>query len=214
MSSLVRVLILAAGDGTRWKEFRGTKKHKAIVENEVLIERTVRQFSKYSSEIFIVSNDKLDKIKGTRGYSPTKTYNFKDMDKFWSSKDIWSKHRTVLVFGDVYFTDKAVEVIMKDKEEVTFFLRSTKSKTTGKPWGEIFCMAFNSSFSNRLKESILELVKSGVAVSAGGWWLLYALRKKHNNIFSIEIDDWTEDFDFPWDLDRWEVMRKQSLIEP
>jgi hypothetical protein len=30
---------------------------------------------------------------------------------------------------------------------------------------------------------------------------------------SVEIDDWTEDFDFPVDIDTWEKRRKRFLAQ-
>ncbi len=47
----VRVIIAAAGSGVRWGNFRGTPKHLAIVEGEVLLERTVKQFLKYFNQV-------------------------------------------------------------------------------------------------------------------------------------------------------------------
>jgi 2-C-methyl-D-erythritol 4-phosphate cytidylyltransferase len=37
------VFILAAGDGTRWNNYRGAPKHRLVIEEEVLIERTSGQ---------------------------------------------------------------------------------------------------------------------------------------------------------------------------
>jgi hypothetical protein len=174
----VRILILAAGEGSRWKRYRDTEKHKVVIEGEVLLERIVKQFSKYSDDIVIVGNNESYKVEGTTLYVPLKTINFKDMGKFWSSKDVWSRDRTVLVFGDTYFTDEAVETIMKDSREFTFFLRMEGSKITDKPWGEIFSIAFNGSFSEKLKETILEIVTSDAPLTAGGWCLLTQLFPK------------------------------------
>jgi hypothetical protein len=204
----VRILILAAGDGVRWNKYRGTEKHKVVIEGEVLLERIVKQFSKYSDDIVIVGNDESYRINGTTLYVPLKTINFKDMGKFWSSKDAWSKDRTILVFGDTYFTDEAVETIMKDSREFTFFLRMEGSKITDKPWGEIFSIAFNGSFSEKLKETILDIVTSDAPLTAGGWHLFNKLKPQYESDFFTEIDDWTDDFDYPIDLTHWENKRK------
>lgn len=202
-----RVLILAAGEGSRWENYRGVQKHKLVIEGEVLIERTVRQFLKYSSDVVVVGSDKSYEVDGARCYIPPYHPKWKDMAKFWSSRDIWSEERTVLVFGDVYFTDEAVETIMKDEGEFTFFIRSKASNLTGKPWREIFGIAFKGSSNEMLKARILEIIESSIAFRTGGWHLHKRLVHEFKNTFSVEIDDWTEDFDFPVDIDRWEENR-------
>jgi molybdopterin-guanine dinucleotide biosynthesis protein A len=54
-------------------KYRGTEKHKVVVEGEVLLERIVKQFSKYSDDIVIVGNDESYRIDGTTLYTPLKT---------------------------------------------------------------------------------------------------------------------------------------------
>jgi hypothetical protein len=97
---------------------------------------------------------------------------------------------------------------MKDSREFTFFLRMEGSKITDKPWGEIFSIAFNGSFSEKLKETILEIVTSNAPLTAGGWHLFNKLKPQYESDFFIEIDDWTDDFDYPIDLTHWENKRK------
>jgi hypothetical protein len=208
-----RVLILAAGEGTRWNKYRKTAKHKLVIEGEVLIERTIKQFTKYSNDLVVVGSSKSYEVEGARCYIPPHLSKWKDMAKFLSSKDIWSKERTVLVFGDVYFTDEAVETIMKDEGEFTFFLRDKGSEITGKPWREIFGIAFNGSSNKMLGDRMLEIIKFNKVLGSGGWYLFNDLKRNYKHDFSIEIDDWTEDFDFPQDLDTWEESRAAWLIK-
>ncbi len=204
---MTRVLVLAAGEGSRWENYRGVQKHKIVIEGEVLIERIVRQFSQYSDDVVVVGRDKSYEVEGARCYIPSYHPKWKDMAKFWSTRDIWSDQRTVLVFGDVYFTDEAVETVMKDEGEFVFFLRSKGSELTGKPWQEIFAVAFNGSSNEMLKERILEIIELCKAFRTGGWHLHRKLEEEYGNTFSVEIDDWTEDFDFSIDLERWEERR-------
>ena len=202
-----RVLILAAGEGSRWENYRGVQKHKLLIEGEVLVERIVRQFLNYTNDVVVVGSDESYEVEGASCYIPPYHHKWKDMAKFWSTRDIWSEQRTVLVFGDVYFTDEAVETIMKDEGEFTFFLRSKGSELTGKPWREIFAIAFNGSFTETLKARVLEIIESDRALRTGGWHLYKRLEHEYKNTFSVEIDDWTEDFDFPVDIERWEERR-------
>ena len=212
-----RVLILAAGDATRWENYRNTPKHRLIIEDEVLIERTARQFLKYTNDVVIVGNKNAHQVEGCSMYVPGQGRNLKDMAKFISSQTIWSDDRTVLVFGDVYFTDEAVGTIMSDKKQWRFYLREKGSTVTGKGWREIFGISFQASFNRDIHKTILEVVSKNIASKTGGWFLFTHLQRTEdeNKLFTtdihIEIDDWTEDFDFPDDLDTWEEKRMAWL---
>ena len=202
------VFILAAGSGTRWKDYRGTPKHKVVVEGEVLIERTYRQFSQYTDKIIIVANEE-EEIAQT--YIPPKDENWKDIAKFWSSKDIWSDDKNVMVYADVYFTDEAVKSIMEDTHTLSFYLRSKASKLTKKPWGEIWGIGFDGLSMEVLKSTMLKIIESKVEYKTGGWRLFDQLNKDKQIINVVEIDDWTEDFDWPSDIIMWEKQRNEFL---
>ena len=212
-----RVLILAAGEATRWQNHRGTPKHRLIIEDEVLIERTAKQFLKYTNDVVTVVQKNAHRVEGCSMYVPGQGRNLKDMAKFMSSQTIWSDDRTVLVFGDVYFTDEAVETIMSDTKQWRFYLRKEASEITGKPWREIFGISFDASFNKDMNTAILRVVSRNTAFSSGGWHLLMELlgTEDRNKLFMtddhINIDDWTEDFDFPKDLDTWEEKRMAWL---
>jgi hypothetical protein len=68
-----------------------------------------------------------------------------------------------------------------------------------------------------MNTAILRVVSKNTAFSAGGWHLLMELLRTEdrNKLFMtddhINIDDWTEDFDFPKDLDTWEEKRMAWL---
>ena len=213
----IRVLILAAGDGTRWGNYRNTPKHRLIIEDEILIERTARQFLKYTNDVVIVGNKNAHRVEGCSLYVPGQGRNLKDMAKFLSSQTIWSDDRTIMVFGDVYFTDEAVETIISDEKQWRFYLRKGASTVTGKGWREIFGISFQASFNKDMHKAILEVVSKNIAIRAGGWFLFMHLQRTEddNKLFTtdnhIEINDWTEDFDFPDDLITWEEKRMAWL---
>jgi choline kinase len=115
------VFILAAGSGTRWNNYRGSPKHRLLIEGEILIERTYRQFSKYADKVIIVANEEQG---FAQTYIPPENKSWRDIAKFYSSRDIWTEGKNILVFADVYFTDEAVERIMMDPYGLSFYLRS------------------------------------------------------------------------------------------
>src|SRR5690606_32039339 len=67
-----------------------------------------------------------------------------DADKFLSSRTLWNETgRTIVLYGDVYFTAEAMNKIVNSKErDWTLFCRPTPSRVTGHKWGECFAISF------------------------------------------------------------------------
>jgi hypothetical protein len=212
-----RVIILAAGNSERWKNFRGTPKHLTKVEGKTLLERTCKQFLKYTDDVCVIGLDERYQVDGTSLYViKLDNTNWKDASKFLSSKDLWLRDgRTILVFGDVYFTSEAVKTIMKDKDSFKFFLRQGANEQTGARHKEIFALTFNQTMVQTIGQNLLYLVSMAQAQRQAGWALYaYMIGTTANGLFNnphfIEINDWTEDFDSPEDLEIWEEHRKKS----
>lgn len=218
-----RVIILAAGDGTRWADFRGVPKHLVEIDGKKLIVRTVEQYLKYTDDIIVVGNDDRYSIPGSRLFVPDRPKEFvypklisrpwKEMDKFATSMHLWKDGRTVLVYGDVYFTDFAVKTIMESGKDWTCFCRTKPSLITGKNCKEIFAYSLRSEHHQQFRQAIHYLMNSKTAT--GGWSLFRYLTSKSKNLSAdysvmfnndnyVDIDDFTEDFDFPEDLIEWE----------
>ena len=204
-------IVLAAGEGKRWNNYTDVPKHLLEIDGKSLIQRTTRQISAYADKTFVVGTDDSYKTEFSELFIPEKKKSPLEMHKFSSSEELWSE-RTVLLFGDVYYTDEAISTIVQDTEDFTFFLRSGPSSFTQKPYGEIYAFSFLDSIHRKLKESIDILLLQHDIYSAGGWSLMRHLlgishRSRSKDHLTkghyIEIDDWTEDFDHPIDLDRW-----------
>lgn len=214
----LRVLVIAAGSGTRWANYRGAPKHLLKIEGEVLLERTCRQFLRHTDDVVVVGPDDRYLVNGTRLYTPDPSRT-RELDKFASSMTEWSKdERTVLVYGDVYFTDEAIETISTNKDSWVYFCRSGASSVTGKTAKEIFAIAFDSKDNNLMEKAINKLLP--LESVTGGWTLFRELtvgnpllHPNDKRMFDygrhVEIDDWTEDFDYPADLLAWERARKE-----
>ena len=204
-------IVLAAGEGKRWNNYTDVPKHLLEIDGKSLIQRTTRQISAYADKTFVVGTDDSYKTEFSELFIPEKKKSPLEMHKFSSSEELWSE-RTVLLFGDVYYTDEAISTIVQDTEDFTFFLRSGPSSFTQKTYGEIYAFSFLDSIHRKLKESIDILLIQHDIYSAGGWSLMRHLlgishRSRSKDHLTkghyIEIDDWTEDFDHPIDLDRW-----------
>lgn len=212
-----RVIVLAAGSGERWGNYRDTPKHLVKIEGKTLLERTCSQFLKYTNDVCVIGLDNRYKVDGTSLYViKSDNTHWKDTAKFLSSQNLWLRDgRTVLVFGDVYFTSEAVKTIMKDKDAFKFFLRTGPSELSGARWKEIFALSFNETMVRDINQKLLYLASMGQADTQAGWALYrYMIGPAPSGLFDnnhyVEINDWTEDFDFPEDLEIWEEHRKNS----
>jgi hypothetical protein len=219
---MAKVLILAAGSGTRWGDFRDVPKHLVEVEGETLLERTCRQFLAYSKDVTVVGPDDLRyRVFGCALYTPSEGRG-RELEKFASSLSLWSSEdRTILAYGDVYFTDEAVATIMSNNDPWKFFCRSGPSNTTGKNCKEIFAIGFAPEKMEWMSKSVMSIID--MPTTTGGWSLFRLLTLGVSNVAvsdrrmfdtgnHVEIDDWTEDFDFPVDLVNWEQSRQSDKL--
>ena len=211
---MTRIIIAAAGEGERWNNFRNTPKHLMTIENEILLHRTYRQFRGYTEDIVIIGRDERYQVGDAKLEMPL-SGNWLDFGKIYSSNHLWSNERTIIVFGDVYFTDDAVQKIMSNQDSYKFFMRRGPSKHTGKGHKEIFAFAFDGSMNEKIKQYIEYLVEKKQG-GAGAWRLyLHMHGFKGSNYYVdyfktngyVEINDWTDDFDRSEDILRWEKMR-------
>ncbi len=206
-------IVLAAGEGKRWNNYTGVPKHLISIDGETLIERTVRQVQSYADKVYVVgsSSSSAYQLKNAELFISNQEYIPLEIHKFTSSRGLWSE-QTLLLFGDVYYTDEAISIIAQETNDFMFLLRSDASSFTQKTHGEIYAFAFNESAHAQLNQALDNLLNQQEVSHGGGWHLLKVLvglnNKVHNKDYLtkghfIEIDDWTEDFDYPHDLDRW-----------
>ena len=209
-----RVIVIAAGDTSRWNNYRDAPKHLVTIEKEVLLQRTVKQFLKYTDDVCIIGLDDRYNVEGATLFIPKgMNTNYKDANKFMCSQSLWNKNgRTVLVFGDVYFTNDAVKTIMKTPGEFKWFLRKEASELSGGRSKEVFAFAFDATMINNITQSLLLLI-SRDQVKTQAQWALYKATTNDRftdpfvNHHYVNIDDWTQDFDSPEDLQIWEEHR-------
>lgn len=216
-----RAIIIAAGDGTRWGNYLGTPKHLAWLCGERILHRAVRLARQYTNDVRVVVADPAD----TRYHAPGAQIEPArlnpangDADKFLSSRHLWAKDtRTVILYGDVWFSDDAMRQIMSTrpyKDGWHAFVRFDPSKITGREWGENFAHAIDPQAHNAYEANLHRLVQlqqAGQLHRSGGWEQYRAMAgaaddelTKHRNLgHATVIDDWTDDFDFPGDWEMW-----------
>lgn len=216
----MRTLIIADGEGTRWGGHLGVPKHLAPFDGEPLIHRTIRQFSELG-DVYVVTSDSRYPIPPAVQYAPTHNPDNFDADKFLNSQPLWNPDgRTVVAYGDVWFSDALVARISGfQKREWRLFARQKRSMITGTRWGECFAQSFWPEHHQEHYEALRKIVAaygSGKIKRCGGWEHYQAMqglplgRHRVRGRF-VEHDDWSDDFDYPEDYDRWH--RRRSLLQ-
>lgn len=220
MENNTRAIIICAGEGTRWGDYLGVPKHLIEISGEPLLHRTVRLLRDFGiKDIVVVSkDDPRYKVPGSSQYVATLNYEENaDADKFLSSRHLWNKDgRTIVLYGDVFFTLEALNTITKFQEtEWTLFCRPNASRVTGHKWGECFAISFYPDSHVEMEKQLhrtAALWKSGQISRCGGWELYRAMtgrpdnKIRHPHVMTTHyrtIDDFTEDFDSPQDYDSW-----------
>lgn len=216
-----RILILAAGDGERWGNHHDRPKHFAWVCGEHLIERTVRQVLERDpgADVRIVVHDLADeryKIPGTKRATARHDPALHNADKVLSARHVWHRTgRTVMLHGDVFYTDEAIDEILADRPGWHLFGRPGPSHLTGKDWNENFALAFDADAQEHIVDRIVELDIAGrlpAGINHSNWYLaavgvpdehIADWARRPASPHFVAIDDWTDDFDTPAEYEMW-----------
>lgn len=216
-----RVILLCAGHGERWGNYLGIPKHLVEVDGERLVDRTVRLVRERTIDatIFIISFDPRCEVAGTMRFEPGHgPERFTDTDKFLSSAELWSDDSpTIVLYGDVFFTEAAMETICSyDRDTFAFFGRPRPSECTGHLWQEMFALAIPPGSREHLLRTMREvrdMLTAGDIRRGGGWECyrhacglkpicIYEVKSDVADHF-VEIDDFTDDFDTSFDYEQW-----------
>ena len=227
--SRTRAILICAGEATRWAGHRDTPKHLIEIEGERLIDRTVRLLRERGVEqIFIVVREKSKayEVEGaTQWVATLNPEQNADADKFLSSRELWNpKGRTLFFYGDCYFSDEAMDTIVGHRrEQWVLFCRPDASEITGKPWGECFAHGIydkDLTVLEKMLRYVADQHVTGITHRSGGWELYRAmvgrkgldLMEHRMSDHFIEINDWTEDFDYPEDYEKW-IEARSALLQ-
>lgn len=198
-----KAIIMCSGPGSRWANFRNSPKQLTVINGEILLKRTVSQALKLFDEVSVIATSTDFPSFGATLHVPQ--INQYEDGKLVNSEAQWPKlGRATILYGDVYYTDNAIKKIAESKRVASFLLRSNASKLTGKLYGEIYAFAFDVKVKNVILTVADKLRNDrGLGRSRQAGWMLLAEFNKLAE--QIEIDDETEDFDYPEDLLAWET---------
>ncbi|MCI3240288.1 hypothetical protein [Streptomyces spinosisporus] len=169
-----------------------------------LLYRTVGQAREISDDVHLTcpAGDTRYKIPGVtvheqEGSAPS---------EYAATRGLWNEDgRTVLLLGDVYFTDRAMETIAAWRSHTyRVFGRAQSSRITGTPYGEIFAASWwpgqHTRMDVRLRQ-VHELRAAQIVTRPPGWMLLRSWQRTPLDQHRVdpgwftEINDWTDDFD-------------------
>lgn len=225
---MTRVIVICAGEGERWGDYLGVPKHLIEVDGERLIDRTVRLALEHgATDVTVVAKrgDTRYSVKGARRAMAKLNPENGDADKFLSSKHLWDKEgRTVVLYGDVWFSDEAMRTILSDTHtDWRLYARFGPSQTTGATSGECFAVSVypgqHDEWTAAL-ERVAAMWRDSRLKRCGGWETYRAMHavpddqlSKHRRYTRhLWIDDWTEDFDKPGDYDTWMQRRGTAKV--
>lgn len=214
----MRVIIAASGSQKKWGGHLGVPSHFAPLtrhEDRPLIERTIEQLSRYGHELHITVPPDA-RYGALQGQKHIREWSY--FSEYAASRDLWDPvGRTVLLLGDVYFSDQAIERIMLfAKRQYMVFGRFGPSKITGTPYGEIFAASWWGEHHEQMDKYLANVHKlraRGTMTRPPGWMLLRSWQgtplNKHKVLPShfIEVNDETDDIDFPDDYNRHPATR-------
>jgi len=199
-----KCIIIAAGEATRWKNHLGVPKHLVPINGTPILERTVKLINHYPDvEVYVVAKDDDEryKIEGSTYYEAKLNPANNDADKFLSSEELWNPDgRTIVFYGDTYFTRNAMKTIMTfESQEWTLF--SSKD--------ECFAQSFYPEDIPKHRDAlhkIRDAAKAGGLWRCGGWehYRAYCHEPLQVHKFyghNVQIDDLTDDFDYPDDYE-------------
>lgn len=214
-------IILCAGNNSRWKGQNDIqRKHLIEIEGEVLLKRTIKLSGQYMpTRTFVVVNSKDIALYKSHLTTSTELFgidpnapNQTEAYKYLSSRDLWNPEgRTIVLLGDVWFSEKAMmKIFDRSIDDWTAFGRAGASKLTGHPYGELFAQRFRSYAEHEEKLMALDaMYLSGACSRPASGWAHYQLMIGANPDLHtvgkrfVEINDFTDDFDFPEDLVAW-----------
>ena len=206
-----KFIIGCAGRSERWGNHAGVPKHLVKIDGVPLLHRTVDLLRNLgANDISILAFDARYRIEGTRFITPTETA-FKNT-ALGHSAEYWSSTKdSVVLLGDVYFSQQAMRLITSHQgEHIHWFGRKGAGKT-GKGWGELFAISIPQHCHQEMRNafSAVSLAFEEKKIKRATGWECYRFLHKlplTKNVFSTDftdIDDETEDFDFPSEYEAW-----------
>jgi hypothetical protein len=235
----VRVIIAAGRPSSKWGNYLGVPNHLAPVQGVPILYRTVAQALRWTQDVHVTGpvGDPRYSVEGAVYHQRRGD----EANEYASTADLWSEtDRTVLVLGDVYWTDAAFTTVAGCPDHAfRVFGRAGASRHTGCPYGEIFSMSWWPEQLPRVRAELAVVTAAQAALTAQygksrppGWMLSYRMsggsqpgpgvtlaaqwnhrRNAPKPPAFVQIDDCTDDFDWPPDYQRHPLTKHEPRWE-
>ncbi|HJP04354.1 MAG TPA: NTP transferase domain-containing protein [Gammaproteobacteria bacterium] len=202
----MNIFILAAGEGTRWGNALGAPKQLADVAGKPLLAHMLEKLharrAQYGIDrVMVVASDPKLHVLDAEFIDPGKTRL--TLESLLSSRPYWTEDNLILL-GDVFFSDHALDTILSHKSDLAFYGRTGKNRITRCRGKELFALRFGSAAQTRF----LEAADRALAhFEKGGWdrlWVLYRalagldlVETAFDESLLLKIGDITDDIDSP-----------------
>lgn len=196
----MKIAILAAG-GKKWN------RHSIIIRDENILTRLRRQLLERG-----ISYEDIFLTIGPEDPTPPMAINIirnpltgNDLGCIYGIKE----HAfDLFIFGDVYFSDAAMDTLLMSEDE---FIGRTKTSGV-KNYGEIFAIEGTPRVMETL-ERMWQEYQSGTRKRLWSWDLYSEIQGKdfykfRNTGNFTEIHDETEDFDRPEEVEKWKTQHE------
>ena len=192
----MKYIIMADGKGTRWQNYNDIPKHFIEIGGETLLGRTVRLLNEGDdeAEVIITSHDPRYEVPGARRYEPLN--NVLEIDRFTEEL---IEDNVCFLYGDTYYSQAAMDTVLRTETDDMIFFGNERSIVAIKVKdGELF-----RSHVDNVRKLFLE----GKIDKCIGWQVYQSFtglpfgEKKIGPAY-IVLEDGTEDFNSPEDLNR------------
>lgn len=194
-------VIMCAGQGKRWNNYKGVPKHLIKINGETLIGRTTRMLKEYGIDNYYITSSDIRYIQYGKVIEQTK--NDCEIDRFEESI---IKGDICYLYGDVYYTEEALKTIINTLVDDVMFFGSED---------EIFGVKVKDvNMFLRHKQRVKDLYLSGKIDRSIGWEIYRSINnidfREHmiTNRY-IKILDETDDIDFPSDYEKFVARRNK-----
>lgn len=227
MNGSIPIVVLAAGQSERF----GRPKHLEVVAGETLLGRQLRLWHEKGARLTVIAPP--ESMEDYRGGSVTpaewvpRSFPVStNAKKYREALNVVDEGDLVVTFGDVFFTRHAIDRIHAGctGDDIRLFCRFGPSAYTGKAWGEPFAIFLPQTQRPRFTDALEWVIReyaAGRIWRDGVWEIAKHLegipaQRFHEHLpldMFAEIDDLTDDVDFPEDLDRLRAVVPSTMDE-
>jgi molybdopterin-guanine dinucleotide biosynthesis protein A len=218
----MQIVFTCAGAQSRWGNYMNLPKHLIPINGRPLLQRNIELFSRFFEEQkyhVVIGKEALRELYSVDDrivfYVPESIKEDEHLLKTLIPFLQAAEDAVLVLLGDVIFSEDCVKKIYDNSTSQVFnvFGRKHKSKITGGKWGELFAFYIPRSFINSLiaaVDSVEQLYQTKKINRFSGWEIISYIYSNNDpskiqhtfndRLFPdsfIEIDDTTEDFDWP-----------------